>query len=1151
MKLTALCLHEPMCRRTMEKTCLLAAQTLRIMKLTAIILLVVCLQVSATGYSQKVTLNMKNVPLQKVFKEINRQTGFQFFYKDVLLAHVGKIDITVKEAAIDEVLQKCFNNMSLTYDIADKTIVVKEKVPTKNIFEEPPPLKITGTVKDENGLPVAGVSVLIKGTKTGTTTNDNGYFTLDDVPEDGILVVTATNIETREVKISGRTSLDISVKIKISALDQVQIIGYGLTTKRLNTGAVSTIKGDDIKDRPVSNIMQALQGKLSGVAITNFSPGVGAPVQMLIRGQNSISSGNNPLIIIDGVIVNQNPGGLMSNLQGMAVGNNYQQGVSPLNYINPADVESVDVLKDADATSIYGSRGTNGVILITTRKNAIGKTKATVNVSTGWKDPVGLTERLNTEQYLKVRKDAFATGNMSATAVINPIVPTNQNAPDLTLWSQTAYTDYVKFELDNPAPNYNADVSISGGTKELNFTASGSYYKMYDAYIFKPYQERMIGRLQLNHTSKNNKLILNIGSIFGKENQKFAETNSGSSVLSGSNANAPNYELYNADGTLYFGTGKGFIDGTYYNIMPNKEMKTNSVTNNLLLNGNISYAIIKDLVAEVKISYNAQANNAHKLYTSKAVNIQNLLEPNPWGLHSTNRFTSTNIEPQLSYKRNISRAKIAALAGATFLEKTIDAISVKVNNPGSDDLLYSFGSGKPTEAFSNITPEKYLSVFGRINADWDRKYIANLTFRRDGSSKFGPDNRYANFASAGLAWIFTNESFLKDNVHFLSYGKLRGSYGTTGNNNIADFQYLSLLQSPTSSFSGRYLGIPGLNPATYANPAVQWETTTKNDIGLDLGFLQNRILLSTSWYRTVSTDLLVSLPLSTQTGFSSYVGNFPGKVQNSGLEIELTTQNLSSQSKTSWATKFNISNNKNVLKEFPGLEKTTYATKYQVGRALPSLNSLVSFLEFPYHFTSINPDNGLPQFEDVNKDGVISSIDRNNEGWWGSSTPTLWGGMTNSISYKGFSLDVFLQFSNGIFTKWNYNTGGTPIGSLSNPSIDVINNYWMQPGDVKKYPRLATGIAGVAAYTTPLSNYATSTAVMYKGYYIRLKNVQLTYSLPANILSKLKINNVSLYVSGENLAVYTPEKLYKDPEVFWGRSAGLLRTVTTGIRVEL
>lgn len=1142
MNFTALCFLRDSFRNVIIKISLPATQVLKIMKLTTILLIVACLQVSATGHSQNVTLSMKDAPLQKVFREINRQTGFQFFYKDQMLKSAGKVSIEVNDVPVKEALKQCFNNLPITFEIIDNTIVVKERPATVNeqLSDIPPPINVSGVVKNEKGEPVAGASVTVKGTQKGTTTNDAGFFELRDVDKDAVLVVSGTNIETVEIKLGGRTSLNISTRIKVSAIDEVQIIGYGTTTKRLNTGAIANIKGEEIKDRPVSSLAQALQGKMPGLVITsNVYGGLGTAPGILIRGVNSITSGTSPMIIVDGAVVDEK--------------------ATTLNFINPSDIETIDVLKDAAATGIYGSRGTNGVILITTKKATLGKTKLSANISTGWKTATGLTKRMNTQQYLQMRKDAFAVGNMaSPTSVINPITPTPDNAPDLTLWDQNAYTNFPEMEAGNPGPNYNAALTISGGTKSLNFVAAAGYFRMYDLQMWRPYQERMNGRFQLNHTSLDNKFNFKLGSIYGIENQKlsFITPISGSSGLVAA-MNPPNFPLYQADGSLNMGSDNsigGFLGG--YNSLVNESVSSTVQSKSLVLDADLSYSIVKGLIAKMGAYYSVQSGASHLLYPSTAVNSQDAqIYAVPFGDHSNSSFTSVNIEPQISYVRSVSKATVTALAGATFSDRDREIYTAQVNNPGSDGLLSSYAAGQPTTVTSDNTEEKFQSVFARISTNWDKKYMLDISYRRDGSSRFGTNNRWANFATIGLGWIFTSENFFKDNMSFLSYGKLKGSYGTTGNNNIPDYQYLGLLSSPPTYVSGAYPGYTYqgiLAPSNYPNPDIRWETTTKGDIGLELGFLKNRIMLSAGWYRNTTTDLLVDIPLAPQSGFDSYYGNFPGVVQNTGLEFEMTTQNLAAGSKVKWTSKFVLSNNKNILKSFPGLESSSYATTLQVGRALVNYGTLPG-IEMPYHFTGIDPATGLPQFEDLNKDGDITYADFvNNSAWIGSSLPTLYGGLTNTLSYKGFSLEIFLQYSNGIFAKWNFLSN--PIGTMYNPSADVVGNYWMKPGDVTKYPRLYTNTSGVATYINPLSQYYRfSTACLYRGYYLRLKNVQLNYSLPARLLGKLKMSNATVFISGENLAVYTPEKLYQDPEVMNFNSSptyGLLRTITTGIRVE-
>jgi hypothetical protein len=343
-----------------------------------------------------------------------------------------------------------------------------------------------------------------------------------------------------------------------------------------------------------------------------------------------------------------------------------------------------------------------------------------------------------------------------------------------------------------------------------------------------------------------------------------------------------------------------------------------------------------------------------------------------------------------------------------------------------------------------------------------------------------------------------------------------------------------------------------LSPAGVANPGIQWEKTAKMDIGLDLGFLSNRIMFNTTWYRTISDNLLTSQPLPSQSGFSSYTVNFEGTVQNTGMEFQLTTHNLGPDSKLQWRTTVNLSFNENKLIEFPGLEGSSYSTKYEIGRAIPTSASYFTLTEMPLNFTGIDPATGLPQFKDVNGDGVVNNNDGSrNEAWIGTSRPTTWGGIGNYLIYKGLGFDFFIQFSEQTMTMWNWGTTQyQSLGSLWNPPAELTGNYWKEPGDVTKYPRLYSGVAGTSAYTTPINQYyGLSSAGIWQGFYWRLKNVQLTYTLPGNLLAGKGIDNLMFYIRGENLAVYTTKKLYKDPEPFFPNTAPVLRTFITGLQL--
>ncbi len=1119
-----------------------------VMKLS-ILLLITSLQISAAMVAQNVTLSVKDASLKEVFAEINQQTGYSFFYRDSYLRNAGKVNLEVTDMPIEEVLNLCLGDMPVEYQITDSTVVLKPakaKPAEVTLVEmQQEQVRLTGTVRDKNGAPLQAAAVIVKGTTTGASTDAEGKFVLYCPADSKVLEVSILGMKSQDIVISGRTAFEIFLEEEAMDIDEVQVIAYGTTTKRLNTGTVATVKTKEIVSHPVTNVLQALQGQVAGVSFTQSASGVGSPIDIIIRGQNSFSSGTNPMIIVDGVVVNSDPGGLIAGEDASYTtgGSNYlMNGVSPLNFINPNDIESIDILKDADATSIYGSRASNGVILITTKKATLGETKFSVNASTGISTPTGMIKRMGTADYLQMRQDAFAMGNATATSPINPITPDDFYAPDLTIWDQTAYTDWNDYVFGNPAPVYNLDAQMTGGNKLFNFLASVGYSKKYDVAYGDPYQERLVGRMVLGHTSADNKFAVNLSSTFGYENQKFTST-SISSTLSGFMQNVPNYEMYNDDGSLYIPYGE-HAQGSYSNPVPMQNTSAGSKTGNLLLSADLSYEIIKGLKAKMLISYNLQDNEYHYYFPSAALSVQtDTYRPDPYGNHTTNTYSALNIEPMLTYDAKISKGTLSVLAGATWLDRKNAMTAVKVQNPGSDALLNSWANGNPTVANNNNYYYRFNSLFGRATYNWDSKYLVNLTYRRDGSSRFGPDNKFGNFGSAGLGWIFSEEKFISNTLSFLSFGKLRGSIGTTGSDNIGDYMYTSLLVSDPYSV---YVGQDPLIPSGVPNAKVQWEKTTKLDIGLELGFFKNRILFNTTWYRTSSDNLLVDIELPSQTGYSGYTGNFEGTIQNTGMEFQLTTQNLAPWKKLAWKTSFNISFNENKLTEFPGLEDSYYKDQYEIGRAIPSGNAL---LEMPYNYTGIDPATGLPQFKDVNEDGFINYLDYAvNDAWIGTALPTAWGGLGNYFTYKGFGFDFFIQFSDKTMTTWNFY--GTPPGRLANPSEDLTGNYWKQPGDVTKYPRLFTGVPGTPRYTDPLvRQYPYSSANLVRGTYFRLKNVQFTYTVPANLLQPKGVDNLMIYIRGENLGVYTKHKIYKDPELFWNNTIPMLRTFIAGVQL--
>jgi TonB-linked SusC/RagA family outer membrane protein len=1109
------------------------------MKLLSVFILGICMQVSATGNAQKVNLSEKNAPLQKIFRQIHRQTGFQFFYEDALLDKAGKVTVLVQNVSIEDALNAALKNLPLKFEIVNKAIVVsagpalsEEKPGT--ITTPPPPITIRGIIRSDKEELLQGISIIIKGTEKGTVSNENGIFSLEVEDPNAILVISGVGFETQEIALKGKTTLLIILATKISPLDDVQIIGYGKTTRRLKTGSVSTIKAEDIGRQPVANAVQAMQGRVAGVAITQTAGAIGSGIEIQIRGVNTIESGNQPLVVLDGAVMPDINRGL-----GTSIGGYMPWGSTTMNNINPADIESIEVLKDADATAIYGSRGANGVVLITTKKAKLGATRFNVDISTWTNSATYLPKRLLLPAYRQMRKDAFAMGNHNPTTgvAINPITPTVNNAPDLLVWDSTkATTDWQDFEFGNSAPAINAQVNLSGGDKRINFYTSAGYLRQRDITAGAPFQERISANLGVTHTSQNNKFQVSLNTSYVINKLNPSRGGGAAGVISGL---PPNMPMYNANGTSYWPAPNISQASLLTNPLAAEEASTTNVANSLVANLDFSYRLFKGLSFKTQFGFNKQDNNSKSITPSTSINPLNPGASVPQSSEANSTFQSLNIEPQLTYTGKISKGKIEVLAGSTFFDRKTTNYRLTFTGYTTDLLLGSWAAGSSVAAYQNgSTYYRFNSAFGRVNYNWENKYLINLTYRRDGSSRFGPKNQWADFGAVGLGWIFTKEKWLSNIVPGLSYGKLRFSYGTAGNDNIADYRWTSLY---TSAF---YDGRSGLGASFLSDSSVGWETSRKLDIGIDLGFLNDRILFNVNWYRSRTTDLLLSTPVPAQTGFTSYITNTDAVVENKGWEFELNTRNLNPKSKWQWSTSFNISTLKNKLLEFPNLANSSFANRLKIGLPINNPRTPLN-AEWSQVYLGVNDTTGLPIFKDLDGNGIINNNDRT---YIGSTMPRLFGGLGNKVSFKGFELDIFFQFSQQLATNWLFNANYP--GQLSNPPIaDWYGNYWKSPGDKTKYPRLFSGTANTT--TNLLSSiYPLSSATLKDVFYARLKNLSLSYTLPTEWVSKAKLNRAMVYVRGQNLLTFTSEKLYKDPELTQLRSGQILKTWTAGVQLS-
>ena len=965
--------------------------------------------------------------------------------------------------------------------------------------------QITGTVTDAVG-PLPSVTVIVKGTTTSSITDEKGHFSIMANSAD-ILVFSFIGYAPQEITIGNQISINVVLTEDSTQLKEVTInAGYYSVKEKERTGSIARITSKDIETQPVTNVLATMQGRMAGVSITQNSgvPGGGFDIQ--IRGQNSLrSDANRPLFIIDGVPYASETTGFYLTAGAQPT------TTSPLNSINPSDIESIEVLKDADATAIYGSRGANGVVLITTKKGKAGKTTFTITTMNGTGRVTRFMDLMNTEQYLAMRNEAFANDG---------IQPGPSDYDVNGTWDPNKYTDWQKELTGGTVQINDAKVSISGGSSKTQFLISGDFHKETTVFPGEFRYKKGGVHVNLNHTSADEKFRAQFSGGYTVQDNLQPGTDL-SAVSKRLAPNAPS--LYTSDGNL------NWENSTWENPLSSLESKTKGRTGDLLANVLFSYQILPELVIKSSFGFTDLRHEESRTMPSTMYDpaYEAGSEYSILYLNSTSR-RSWIVEPQAEWSKSWDKSKTSILAGATFQQQNGGQLVQEGDGFASNALIYNLGSAYVVDIRNDSEQNyRYQAFFGRANYNYDDRYIVNLTGRRDGSSRFGPGKQFAYFGAVGAAWLFTNEKLFKEHSSFLSFGKLRASYGTSGSDQIGDYQFMDTY----TSSGNNYNGISGLQPTRLFNPDFGWESNTKVEVALETGFLKDRIFLTTGWYSNRSSNQLVGIPLPGTTGFSSIQANLDATVENQGIELTLRTVNFHTE-EFDWTTSFNISASRNKLLSFPDLEGSTYQNQYVIGRALN--------IRKVYHYTGLDPASGLYTFQDVNGDGSLSApedkqtvLDLN---------PKYFGGLQNQISYKGVQLNFLFQF----VKQDNYNAtylGGMP-GIMSNQPVSVLN-HWQHPGDTSGYQLYSSGVNGAAVEA--FSKYYDSDATITDASYIRLKNVSLSYTIPEKWLSGLKCR---VFVEGQNLLTITHYN-GADPEF---RSPGFLpplKIFTAGLQFTL
>ena len=775
-----------------------------------------------------------------------------------------------------------------------------------------------------------------------------------------------------------------------------------------------------------------------------------------------------------------------------------------MNALNLANIESIEVLKDADATAIYGSRGANGVVLITTKKakNQGGKLQIEARLYSGFSEVSHQMELLNTQEYIAMRQQALANDGVE---------PTQYNAPDLVLWDQNRYTDWQEELFGQTASITNANIAVASGNETTSFNLGTGYHKESTVFPGDFGYQKLTANVNINHHAKDQKLQLNFSANYGVDQNKLFN-NSLVSLATSLPPNAP--PIYTESGELNW---ENWVwEG---NPIAQLEKKHTVSSTNLFTNFNFSYELFKNLNFKTNLGYSHLNNNEVLKNPKLAYNPENWNNIYSSSTHTDIQRKSWIVEPQITYTFKKDKLQLEALAGLTFQQSQDDLLVVIGNNYSNEQTIGNLTAAEEVRVNTDETIDyRYSAVFGRVGVNWDQKYYVNFTGRRDGSSRFGAENRFANFGAIGAAWIFSEEEYAK-NVEWLSFGKLRASYGSTGSDQIPDYGFMDTYE-PTP-------GPGGLYPTQLTNPEYSWEVNKKLEAALELGLIDNRIQFDLSWYRNRSSNQLVGYPLPSITGFTSVQANFPATVQNTGWELGLTTRNFTSE-KLKWSTSINLTIPRNELVAFENIEQSPYQNIYRVGEPLN--------IALRYRYLGINPETGFYQVEDINNDGSYNYDDRvviQNLG------RRYYGGLTNTLTWGNVNLQFLLEYVNQ--KNYNFFTNYTAPGNYGNKPVEFLN-AWQQEGDNTIIQQFSQSSAANSAYANAIrSNLSVSDAS-----FLRLKTISLAYNLPIKDLA-VGIHNAKLFMHGQNLFTLTDFKGL-DPQT--GMSLPPLKTITLGVQLN-
>jgi TonB-linked SusC/RagA family outer membrane protein len=1075
------------------------------------------LLVAHSGRSQaldsiNVTVELRNENLMKLFKIIEKQTGLMFAYQPEQVSDYKGISLLMATRSVKATLDIVFEGTPLKYRQVNNSVIIFSGEEEKLQLTEGGKLAITvsGKVSDAVGNPIPGANILVKGTTNGTTTDADGRYSLSVTENDAVLVFSFIGYITQEVAVNARSVIDVVLVEDVQSLEEVVVVGYGTQKKTDVTGAIASVSAEQIADRPVTSFTEALAGQMAGVQVQQIdgAPG-GSGLIVRVRGTGSISAGSSPLYVIDGYPIE-----------------------GDISMINPSDIQSIDVLKDASATAIYGSRGGNGVVIVTTKKGVAGKPKIELNIFTARQQVANKVDMMNSEQYtqwfIDGRNNAWvqAGGNADDPNEIRtssdfkiPVEYRNPGSLPNTNWQD---------EIFRTAPMQNYQLSVSGGTDHTRYLISGGYIKQDGIIINTDYERYNVRSDVSSRISDRIEIGLNLEASMANsnhvENGKYGPVQLALVV-------PPTFPVYREDGS-YGSPLNGPYDFTPVTDPSPVEtaMEIDNMQRNLRTLGKAFFdvKILEGLSFRTSLG-GLITQNRSSYYRPSYVNRDSNPAPNTVEASSnTSQETDWLLESLLFYNKAFNDIhSVNAVAGYTRQYNHFESNYVFATNFPNDNI-HTLNNGQVTDGDSRQSEFSLISYLARVNYAFKDKYLFTATIRADGSSRFGANNKWGTFPSLSLGWRMSEEEFMQA-FRFISDMKIRTSYGFTGNNAISNYGAIGLLGT-TRYVIGDNL-VNGVYPSTISNPNLGWEMTRQFDLGLEMGILRNRILFEIDYYYRSTKDLLLSVPVPRITGYGTQLQNI-GKVRNLGLEFFTTSRNLVGAFK--WNTSFNISFNRNKVLALGSDDNPIYASApnvsngfiTKVGHPIANffgyINDGVYLSEEQIAASAHHPTTvpGDPIIRDTNGDGVINAADRT---IIGNNQPDFFYGINNDFSYKNFDLGIQLVGSQGgevfsmssRFTKFFH--------GARNARADAANRWRSpeEPGD-GHYFRANRNFSGLQKEP---SNYWVQDAS-----FLRVRNATFGYKLPQKMLDNARMQSFRVYFSIQNLYTFT-DYFGFDPEV--------------------